>query len=174
MRMNRRGSDCGTDGGFNGDNNGDNGDNNYGISNKDNCGGNSDSISYLNNNDDGGKKNNNIDNNKNNKSSNNNNTDNNNGNDNDKNANDSHSNDDHNDNDNYNDNDEHDDYRLAERGADSRDYLKEMLVSHSIWRESRFWEQCLWQCTVEQVSVHIFVYVCIYLFANVCNCFVCT
>ena len=42
-------------------------------------------------------------------------------------------------------------YRLASRGIHNRDYLKEMLMSHSLWRDGSFWEQALWQCTLEQV-----------------------
>jgi hypothetical protein len=33
-----------------------------------------------------------------------------------------------------------------------RDYLKEMLISHTIWRDGSFWEQALWQCMIEQMQ----------------------
>ena len=39
-----------------------------------------------------------------------------------------------------------------EISRDRRQYLKEILVSHPIWAEGRFWEQALWQCVVEQVD----------------------
>lgn len=45
-----------------------------------------------------------------------------------------------------------DDDRLRDRAADKREYLKEMLISHSIWRDESFWEQALWQCALEQLQ----------------------
>ena len=42
-------------------------------------------------------------------------------------------------------------YRLADRSAGSREYLKSTLMTHAIWRDRLFWEQALWQCTMEQV-----------------------
>jgi hypothetical protein len=33
-----------------------------------------------------------------------------------------------------------------------RQYLKEIIVSHPLWQEGRFWEQALWQCVLEQVG----------------------
>ena len=57
--------------------------------------------------------------------------------------------------DNTEDSDDDDDdiesYRLADRSAGSREYLKNALMSHAIWRDRSFWEQALWQCTMEQV-----------------------
>lgn len=44
-----------------------------------------------------------------------------------------------------------DDDRLADRGASSREYLKATLMAHDLWKDQQFWEQALWQCTVEQV-----------------------
>jgi hypothetical protein len=44
-----------------------------------------------------------------------------------------------------------DDDRLADRGAGNREYLKSTLMAHDIWKDRSFWEQTLWQCTMEQV-----------------------
>jgi hypothetical protein len=41
--------------------------------------------------------------------------------------------------------------RQREEGK-RRQFLKEIVVSHPIWQEGRFWEQALWQCVLEQVS----------------------
>lgn len=43
----------------------------------------------------------------------------------------------------------------CERGAKKREYIKEMLSAHSIWHNSnsKFWEQALWQCAIEQVRL---------------------
>lgn len=46
-----------------------------------------------------------------------------------------------------------DDDRLADRGASSREYLKATLMAHDLWKDQHFWEQALWQCTVEQVTL---------------------
>ncbi len=35
---------------------------------------------------------------------------------------------------------------------DSRQYLKDVLITHPLWKEARFWEQALWQCVLEQVG----------------------
>jgi hypothetical protein len=40
---------------------------------------------------------------------------------------------------------------VDETSRDRRQYLKELLISHPIWAEGRFWEQALWQCVLEQV-----------------------
>jgi hypothetical protein len=32
-----------------------------------------------------------------------------------------------------------------------RVYLKELLLSHPIWKDKSFWEQTLWDCILEQV-----------------------
>lgn len=45
-----------------------------------------------------------------------------------------------------------DDDRLADRGAGNREYLKSALMAHDIWKDRSFWEQALWQCTMEQVQ----------------------
>lgn len=34
-----------------------------------------------------------------------------------------------------------------------RQYLKEIIISHTLWQEGRFWEQALWQCVLEQVNI---------------------
>ena len=36
--------------------------------------------------------------------------------------------------------------------AGSREYLKEMLCSHSLWHNGGFWDKALWHCAIEQVS----------------------
>jgi hypothetical protein len=38
-------------------------------------------------------------------------------------------------------------------GSDTalRQYLKDRLVDHPLWHDGTFWEQVLWQCTLEQV-----------------------
>jgi hypothetical protein len=41
----------------------------------------------------------------------------------------------------------------VDRGVAQREYLKEILVSHSIWQDGNFWEQVLWQCAIEQVKL---------------------
>jgi hypothetical protein len=41
-------------------------------------------------------------------------------------------------------------FRVNEIGK-RRKYLKEIIISHSLWQEGRFWEQALWQCVLEQV-----------------------
>lgn len=40
-----------------------------------------------------------------------------------------------------------------DRGRDTgqRQYLKDKLIEHPIWHDGTFWEQVLWQCTIEQV-----------------------
>ena len=38
-----------------------------------------------------------------------------------------------------------------EDGGARRKYLKELLITHSIWLDSRFWEQALWQCVLDQL-----------------------
>lgn len=50
------------------------------------------------------------------------------------------------------DEDDGESYRLADRSAGSREYLKSTLMNHAIWSDRTFWEQALWQCTMEQVS----------------------
>ena len=37
------------------------------------------------------------------------------------------------------------------RDTAMRQYLKDRLVDHHIWHDGTFWEQVLWQCTIEQV-----------------------
>lgn len=39
----------------------------------------------------------------------------------------------------------------GERGAENRQYIKELLLSHPIWKDGNYWEQTLWQCAIEQV-----------------------
>ena len=41
-------------------------------------------------------------------------------------------------------------FRVNEIGK-RRKFLKEIIISHSLWQEGRFWEQALWQCVLEQV-----------------------
>jgi hypothetical protein len=41
--------------------------------------------------------------------------------------------------------------RGREDGGARRKYLKELLISHSIWSDGRFWEQALWQCVLDQL-----------------------
>jgi hypothetical protein len=41
--------------------------------------------------------------------------------------------------------------RGREDGEGRRMYLKELLISHVIWLDGRFWEQALWQCVLEQL-----------------------
>lgn len=37
------------------------------------------------------------------------------------------------------------------RGAENRQYIKDLLTAHPIWRDGNYWEQTLWQCAIEQV-----------------------
>lgn len=37
------------------------------------------------------------------------------------------------------------------RGVENRRYIKELLVTHPLWKDGNFWEQVLWQCAIEQV-----------------------
>jgi hypothetical protein len=39
----------------------------------------------------------------------------------------------------------------AARGAENRQYIKELLTAHPIWKDGTYWEQTLWQCAIEQV-----------------------
>lgn len=48
-------------------------------------------------------------------------------------------------------NDVGEDDRISDRGSGKREYLKTALLAHDIWKDKSFWEQALWQCTVEQV-----------------------
>ena len=48
-------------------------------------------------------------------------------------------------------NDVGEDDRISDRGSGKREYLKAALLAHDIWKDRSFWEQALWQCTVEQV-----------------------
>lgn len=49
-------------------------------------------------------------------------------------------------------NDEEDsNFRENEIGK-RRQFLKEIIISHQLWQEGRFWEQALWQCVMEQVD----------------------
>ena len=48
-------------------------------------------------------------------------------------------------------NDVGEDDRISDRGSGKREYLKATLLAHDIWKDKSFWEQALWQCTVEQV-----------------------
>jgi hypothetical protein len=41
--------------------------------------------------------------------------------------------------------------RGREDGGARRKYLKELLISHSLWLDGRFWEQALWQCVLDQL-----------------------
>jgi hypothetical protein len=43
-------------------------------------------------------------------------------------------------------------FRVNEIGKRRR-FLKEIIISHSLWQEGRFWEQALWQCVLEQVPL---------------------
>ena len=47
--------------------------------------------------------------------------------------------------------DDDDDESDGARGAENRQYLKELLLAHPIWRDGNYWEQTLWQCAIEQV-----------------------
>lgn len=40
---------------------------------------------------------------------------------------------------------------IPKRGSQFRQYIKEKLMGHEIWADSNYWEQALWQCTMEQV-----------------------
>ena len=35
---------------------------------------------------------------------------------------------------------------------ENRRYIKDLLVTHPLWKDGNFWEQVLWQCAIEQVS----------------------
>ena len=37
------------------------------------------------------------------------------------------------------------------RGVENRQYIKEMLITHPVWKDGNYWEQALWQCAIEQV-----------------------
>ena len=50
------------------------------------------------------------------------------------------------------DEDEDDDDDDDEKGrAAQRRYLREILIGHPLWKESRFWEGALWQLVLEQL-----------------------
>lgn len=53
------------------------------------------------------------------------------------------------------------DLEEEDEGRDTglRQYLKDSLIDHPIWHDGTFWEQVLWQCTVEQVG-YSFRYAC--------------
>jgi hypothetical protein len=51
----------------------------------------------------------------------------------------------------------------AARGAENRQYIKELLTAHPIWKDGTYWEQTLWQCAIEQVRAQNFVALCILL-----------
>lgn len=38
-----------------------------------------------------------------------------------------------------------------DRGVENRLYIKELLITHPIWKDGNYWEQTLWQCAIEQV-----------------------
>ena len=38
------------------------------------------------------------------------------------------------------------------RGVDNREYIKELLIKHPVWKDGNYWEQALWQCAIEQVN----------------------
>jgi hypothetical protein len=38
------------------------------------------------------------------------------------------------------------------RGIEYRQYIKEKLMGHKLWKDGNFWEQALWQCAIEQVT----------------------
>ncbi len=40
-----------------------------------------------------------------------------------------------------------------ERGIEHREFIKERLLDHPLWKEGQFWEQALWQCAIEQVGI---------------------
>jgi hypothetical protein len=42
--------------------------------------------------------------------------------------------------------------REASRGDAHRNYLKNLLISHPIWKDGNYWEQVLWQCAIAQVK----------------------
>jgi len=50
------------------------------------------------------------------------------------------------------DDDDDDDESDGARGAENRQYLKELLLAHPIWRDGNYWEQTLWQCAIEQLQ----------------------
>ena len=41
----------------------------------------------------------------------------------------------------------------AARGVENRRYIKDLLVTHPLWKDGNYWEQVLWQCAIEQVIV---------------------
>lgn len=47
---------------------------------------------------------------------------------------------------------EDDEEDIARRGTEHRQYIREKLVLHPIWKDNGYWEQALWQCAVEQVQ----------------------
>ncbi len=51
------------------------------------------------------------------------------------------------------DEDEEDEDGNAKRGVEYRQYIKEKLMGHPIWQDGNYWEQALWQCAIEQVSI---------------------
>jgi len=53
-------------------------------------------------------------------------------------------------NDNSDGEDEDDDEENG-RGVENRLYIKELLITHPIWKDGNYWEQTLWQCAIEQV-----------------------
>lgn len=54
--------------------------------------------------------------------------------------------------DNIDDEDDEEDETNLRRGVMHREFLKEILISHPIWKDSFFWEQVLWQCAFEQLQ----------------------
>lgn len=46
---------------------------------------------------------------------------------------------------------ERDEGEIGGRGQGVRKYLKEMLTSHHIWKDGKYWEQVLWECAIEQL-----------------------
>eukprot|EP01032_Pedospumella_encystans_P009944 gene9944-11660_t len=40
----------------------------------------------------------------------------------------------------------------SDRGVENRMYIKELLITHPIWKDGNYWEQTLWQCAIEQLQ----------------------
>jgi hypothetical protein len=48
---------------------------------------------------------------------------------------------------------ENDEGEIAGRGAGVREYLKDVLIPHNIWKDGKFWERVLWECALEQLHI---------------------
>ena len=42
---------------------------------------------------------------------------------------------------------------VVKRGIVNREFIKEALINHPIWRDGNYWEQALWQCVIQQVWI---------------------